>query len=48
MTACWDGNPEKRPSFEDIIVKLEALLKDMPKHSPFTGGSGAGDCCGVQ
>ncbi len=48
VTICWSGNPEKRPNFEEIIVRLEGLLKGMPKHSSFTAGGGAGACCNVQ
>lgn len=50
MVRCWDGNPEQRPSFEEVIVKLEELLKTLPKHSTVGsgGGGGASDCCIVQ
>ena len=49
VVQCWDGNPEARPSFEDVIVLLEDLLKKMPKHSTHgSNGGGPGDCCSVQ
>lgn len=47
VTDCWDGDPEKRPSFVEIITRLEELLKKMPKHEIFKGGGG-GECCTVQ
>ena len=40
---CWDGDPEKRPAFVEIIARLEELLKKMPKHEIFKGGN-AGEC----
>ena len=43
----WDADAEKRPSFEDIIVKLEDMLKTLPKHSHFNKAND-GDCCAVQ
>ena len=49
VVQCWDGNPQLRPNFEDVIVKLEDLLKTLPKHSTVgSGGGGGGDCCIVQ
>lgn len=46
---CWDPEPEKRPSFEDVITLLEALLKRLPPHTTHSGSSsGGGECCSVQ
>lgn len=28
---CWDGEPQNRPSFDDIIVELASILKDREK-----------------
>ena len=28
MQECWDGDPNKRPGFDDILKRLIALLKD--------------------
>lgn len=48
VSDCWHTDPESRPSFEDIVNRLEDMLKTMPKHSPYTAGGGAGGCCSVQ
>lgn len=46
---CWSADPEERPSFEDIISRLEEMLKTLPKHSFFSkGGSGGGGGCCTQ
>jgi hypothetical protein len=42
---CWTADPEARPSFEDVVNRLEDMLKDMPKHSPYNKGQGEG-CTG--
>ena len=26
MTACWDENHDERPSFEDLVTRLEQLM----------------------
>ncbi|KAJ9508672.1 hypothetical protein QJQ45_027961 [Haematococcus lacustris] len=44
---CWEGEPEKRPSFEDIVQRLEAMLETLPKHTHFDKGPAPGDCCVV-
>eukprot|EP00877_Chromochloris_zofingiensis_P012895 jgi/Chrzof1/785/Cz01g28220.t1 len=44
---CWNPDPESRPSFEDVVNRLEAMLKALPKHSPYTKPSDQG-CCVVQ
>ena len=28
MQECWDGDPNKRPGFDDILKRLLALLKN--------------------
>ncbi|KAI8477080.1 MAG: kinase-like domain-containing protein [Monoraphidium minutum] len=43
---CWNADPEARPSFEDVVGRLEALLATLPKHSPYSKGQG--ECCAVQ
>jgi len=47
VTACWDPDAEKRPTFEEIVSKLEELLKELPKHQYFVKGQQPGDCCVV-
>ncbi|XP_013414081.1 dual serine/threonine and tyrosine protein kinase [Lingula anatina] len=29
MTTCWDSDPKKRPSFDDIISKLKAIIANL-------------------
>jgi hypothetical protein len=43
---CWAPDPEARPTFEGVIQRLEALLKTMPKHVPYT--SADDKCCSIQ
>lgn len=43
---CWAADPEARPSFEDVVTRLEKLLKDMPKHAHFSKANEG--CCSVQ
>ena len=42
---CWDPNPEKRPVFEEVVKRLDTLIKIMPREA---GGGGGGGCCSVQ
>ncbi len=44
---CWDGDAEKRPSFEEIVAELEQLLAGLPKHGAFKKGQAPGDCCTI-
>lgn len=44
ITCCWASDAEARPSFEDIIARLENLLSKLPKHQYYNKSSG---CCGV-
>eukprot|EP00898_Chlorokybus_atmophyticus_P005628 jgi/Chlat1/6066/Chrsp4S06345 len=39
VSACWDGDPTKRPTFAEIITRLERLQKDM-EVQPFKKGCG--------
>jgi hypothetical protein len=41
---CWAADPEARPSFEDVVNRLEDMLKDMPKHSPYSKGNDGCQC----
>lgn len=41
---CWTADPESRPSFEDVVNRLEDMLKDMPKHSPYSKGNDGCQC----
>lgn len=47
VTDCWDGDAEARPTFEDIVHRLEDILKDLPKHSHFSKND-TGCACSVQ
>lgn len=51
VTECWSADPDKRPTFEALIPRLESLLATMPKHAAYAtkagGGSGGGGCCTV-
>lgn len=42
---CWDPEPDSRPSFEEVVNTLEALLRTMPPHAPFSQSQ---PCCAVQ
>jgi hypothetical protein len=44
---CWTADPEARPSFEDVVNRLEEMLKELPKHSPYSKGSD-GCACSLQ
>ena len=33
---CWTSDPEARPTVEEIVNRLEDMLRDMPKHSPYS------------
>jgi hypothetical protein len=44
---CWEPDAEKRPSFEDIVTRLEEMLKELPKHTIFNKSQAPGDCCVV-
>lgn len=41
---CWAADPEARPTFEDVVNRLEDMLKDMPKHSPYSKGNDGCQC----
>lgn len=41
---CWTSDPEARPSFEDVVGRLEDMLRDMPKHSPYSKGQDGCQC----
>lgn len=43
---CWDEDPARRPSFEDVIARLEQELATLPKHTPFTAKDRP--CCSLQ
>jgi hypothetical protein len=44
---CWDPDPERRPTFEEVVVSLERVLAKVPR--PDGGGGGGGGCaCVVQ
>ena len=47
MEACWDPDPERRPSFEEVVEKLEAVMERTPRPD-FGGGGAGGGCCTVQ
>jgi hypothetical protein len=44
---CWEPDAEKRPSFEDIVTRLEEMLRELPKHTIFNKSTSPGDCCVV-
>lgn len=44
IESCWCQNPEKRPSFESVVMTLEGILEKLPK--PKDSGSSQG-CCSV-
>lgn len=39
LQECWHKNPDCRPTFEEIIAKLETILEDLK------GGKGLECCC---
>jgi len=43
---CWAADPEARPSFEDVVSRLEGLLKTLPKHIPYSKADEP--CCSIQ
>jgi hypothetical protein len=45
VSDCWAPDPDARPGFEDVVARLEALLKTMPKHVHFNKSAG---CCAAQ
>jgi hypothetical protein len=47
IESCWTADPEARPSFEEVVSRLEEMLKTLPKHSTYSGHSGS-SCCSVQ
>jgi len=45
---CWSPQPEDRPSFEDIVDRLEEVVKSLPRHAKGDGAGGtSGGCCTV-
>jgi hypothetical protein len=44
---CWASDPEARPTFEDVVGRLEDMLRDMPKHSPYNKAAD-GCACSMQ
>lgn len=30
---CWDGNPDKRPSFSTLFKELESIKEKLPKYT---------------
>ncbi len=49
VTKCWDGDADKRPSFEEIVAELEQMLEGLPKHGVFRKGQTPDNtgCCVV-
>lgn len=45
IEACWDPDPERRPSFEEVVDSLEGVLSSVPRSGL---GGGAGCACVVQ
>ena len=56
MLECWDANPQTRPSFADIVVRLDSLLESVAEDLDIsivvtndkdsdTGLNDAGDGC---
>ena len=46
MVECWDPNADKRPSFEQIVVRLEEVVLLLPLHiHTFTKDNDS--CCSV-
>jgi hypothetical protein len=46
ISDCWAADPEARPSFEEVVARLERLLKTLPKHVPYSRADER--CCSVQ
>jgi hypothetical protein len=44
---CWAADPEARPSFEDVVGRLEDMLRELPKHSPYSKAA-EGCTCSMQ
>jgi serine/threonine protein kinase len=46
---CWGPNGEDRPSFEQIVSRLEEILTTLPRNKSGEGGDGGGGggCCTV-
>jgi len=44
---CWSANAENRPSFEQIVLRLEEILTLLPRKSKSGDGSGSDGCCAV-
>lgn len=44
ISCCWAADAETRPTFEEVIARLEALLTQLPKHQYYNKPNG---CCGV-
>jgi len=32
MLKCWDANPQTRPSFADMVVRLDSLLESVAEY----------------
>ena len=32
MLECWDANPQTRPSFADMVVRLDSLLESVAEY----------------
>jgi len=56
MLECWDANPQTRPSFADMMVRLDSLLESVAEYldisivvtsdkESHTGLNDAGDGC---
>lgn len=41
---CWAADAEKRPTFEEIIQRLEAQLARLPKHQHFEKDAACTGC----
>ena len=48
IEACWDPDPERRPSFEEVVTRLETVLARLPRPAEGAGGAGGGCACVVQ
>ena len=59
MLDCWDANPQNRPSFADMVIRLDSLLESVAeyldisivvsndKDSDTAGLKDAGDGCNL-
>ena len=51
MLECWDANPQTRPSFADMVVRLDSLLESVAEYLDIsivdkdTGLNAAGKGC---